>query len=67
MRDPKVWTAEKIKELRTEVLKLEQAEFGALFGVHYGTVSRWELGQLRPRISKQRQMSDIVAKEKVAA
>ena len=39
--------ANKISGLR-QSLKLTQAQFGQLFGVHPMTVSKWERGQLSP-------------------
>jgi len=39
--------AQQISDLRKK-LKLSQAEFGNLFGVHSMTVSKWERGLLAP-------------------
>lgn len=66
MKEPKIWTPEKIRELRTEVLKMSLAELGAKLGVHWNTVSRWESGTMKPTFATQRRMSEIV-KERVAA
>lgn len=44
-----------IKTLRLKMY-LTQSEFGALFGVTFGTVNRWESGKNSPRIKILRQM-----------
>lgn len=41
------WTPEKIKELRLQLGKSQQA-FATLLGVGIATVSRWELGMHKP-------------------
>lgn len=62
MREPKTWTPAKIRELRREVLKLEQAELATLLSVHSNTVARWERGEFRPDLATQRMLSHL-AKE----
>lgn len=37
-----------IVHIRKNVLRMKQAEFGALAGVGQGVVSRWERGELEP-------------------
>jgi putative transcriptional regulator len=57
-----------VSALRT-TLKLSQAEFGQLFGVHPMTVSKWERGVLRPSAYQFALMQQFerTAKAKVSA
>jgi len=40
--------------IRREVLKLTQAELGAIAGVRQATVSRWEKGDLEPSLAEMK-------------
>jgi DNA-binding transcriptional regulator YiaG len=59
------WDASKIAKLRGQ-LRLSQAHFGQLFGVHPMTVSKWERGQASPNVYQTSMMDQYVlaAKQK---
>lgn len=48
-----------IKRVRTERLGLTQRELAGLLDVDQVTVSRWERGEVTPRISSIRQLAEI--------
>lgn len=60
MKEPKTWTPEKISQLRTEVMKMTFAEMGAVLGVHWNTVSRWENGVMTPTFALQRRLTEVL-------
>ena len=50
--------AELTKKLRSKLI-LTQAEFGALLGVSFTTVCRWETGKYEPTMKQKRRLVEL--------
>lgn len=56
--------SEAIKKIRLKMC-LTQSEFGALFGVTFGTVNRWEAGTYEPTMKTKRMLLPYFEKYKI--
>ena len=55
---------EAIKKVRLKMC-LTQTEFGALFGVTFGTVNRWENDKFAPTIKMKRKLAPLFEKYRI--
>ena len=56
---------EAIKKVRLKMC-LTQTEFGAIFGVTFGTVNRWEAGRHEPTIKVKRRIVELCKENNIA-